>query len=133
VSFGSESPIFYDMIASLGVERDVAEARAAELRGLLADVEGLHEPNVGGECPACRTPGPCLTLQLAHGLVTLEAAFAALREDQPIDLVAAEAARPSPPIPSLKELMAVAPHGVDKFFEALLADPPAPGRRRDTA
>jgi hypothetical protein len=131
VGFGSDSPIFYDMIASLGVERDVAEARAAELRGVLADVEGLHEPNVGGECPACHTPGPCLTLQLAHGLVTLEAAFAALRDDQAIDLVAAESARPSPPIPSLQELMAIAPRGVDRFFEALLGDPPA--RRRDTA
>jgi hypothetical protein len=131
VSFGSDSPIFYDMIASLGVERDAAEARAAELRRILADVEGLHEPGAGGDCPVCHTPGPCLTLQLVHGLITLETAFAALRDDQPIDLVAAEGARPSPPVPSLKELMDVAPRGVDRFFAALLADPP--GRRRDTA
>lgn len=132
MSFGSDSPIFYDMIASLGVDRDAAEARAAELRQVVADVEGLHEPDIGGECPACRTPSPCLTLQLVHGLITLEAAFAALRNDQPIDLVAAETARPTPPMPSLKELMAIAPSGVDRFFEALLSDPP-PGRRRDTA
>jgi hypothetical protein len=132
VSFGSDSPIFYDMIASLGVDRDAAEARAAELRQVVADVEGLHEPDVGGECPACRTQSPCLTLQLVHGLITLEAAFAALRNDQPIDLVAVESHRPTPPIPSLKELMAIAPSGVDRFFEALLSDPP-PGRRRDTA
>jgi hypothetical protein len=132
VSFGSDSPIFYDMIASLGVDRDTAVARADELRRILADVEGLHEPDVGGDCPACHAPAPCLTLQLAHGLVTLEAAFAALREGQTIDLVAAETDRPSPTVPSLKELMAIAPRGVDRFFEALLSDPP-PGRRRDTA
>src|SRR4051794_16372962 len=120
------------MIASLGVERDAAEARAAELRAIVADVEGLHEPDVGGDCPVCRTPGPCLTLQLVHGLVTLDAAFAALRDGQAIDLVAAESGRPSPPVPSLKELMAIAPRGADRFFQALLADPP-PGRRRDTA
>jgi hypothetical protein len=132
VSFGSDSPIFYDMIASLGVERDAAEARAAELRRIVAEVEGLHEPDIGGDCPACRTPGPCLTLQLVHGLITLEAAFSALRDDQPIDLVAAENDRPSPTIPSLQELMAIAPTGVDRFFQALLADPPT-HRRRDTA
>jgi len=132
VSFGSDSPIFYDMIASLGVERDSAQAQAADLRRILADVEGLHEPDVGGDCPVCRTPGPCLTLQLVHGLITLDAAFASLRDDQPIDLVAAESGRPTPPVPSLKELMAVTPRGVDRFFAALLNSPP-PGRRRDTA
>ena len=132
MGFGSDSPIFYDMIASLGVERDEAVARAEELRRILADVEGLHEPDVGGDCPVCRTPGPCLTLQLLHGLVTLEAAVASLRDDQPIDLVAAEHGRPSPPVPSLQELMAIAPTGVDRFFQALLADPPI-DRRRDTA
>ena len=132
MSFGSDSPIFYDMIASLGVERDSAQAQAADLRRILADVEGLHEPDVGGDCPVCRTPGPCLTLQLVHGLITLDAAFASLRDDQPIDLVAAESGRPTPPVPSLKELMAVTPRGVDRFFAALLNSPP-PGRRRDTA
>ena len=132
MSFGSDSPIFYDMIASLGVERDAAQAQAADLRRILADVEGLHEPDVGGDCPVCGTPGPCLTLQLIHGLITLEAAFTSLREDQPIDLVAAEGGRPTPPVPSLKELMAVTPRGVDRFFAALLNNP-APGRRRDTA
>ena len=132
MSFGSDSPIFYDMIASLGVERDAAEARAAELRRIVADVEGLHEPDVGGDCPVCHVPGPCLTLQLVHGLITLDEAFTAVREDRSIDLVAAESDRPSPPVPSLKELMAIAPRGADRFFEALLADPP-PGRRRDTA
>ena len=132
VSFGSDSPIFYDMIASLGVERDEALARAEQLRRTLADIEGLHEPDVGGDCPVCHTPGPCLTLQLVHGLISLETAFAALREGQTVDLVAAEGARPAPPVPSLKELMAIAPTGVDRFFAALLDDP-LPGRRRDTA
>ena len=60
MSFGSDSPIFYDMIASLGVERDTAVARADQLRRTLADIEGLHEPDVGGDCPVCHTPGPCL-------------------------------------------------------------------------
>src|SRR3954470_11157897 len=99
------------MIASLGVERDTALARADQLRRTLADVEGLHEPDVGGDCPVCRTPGPCLTLQLVHGRGTLDAAFAGLREGRGIVLVPAESGRRSPPVPSLKELMAIAPRG----------------------
>jgi len=139
VCSSAESPIFYDIIANIAVERDDAQRYAAELRALIADVEALHEPNIGGECPTCAAPAPCLTLRLVHGLITLEQAFAAVREEQPIDLVAAEEQhRPAPPVPSLKELLAIAPSGVDRFFEALLADPPAKphdsaSRGRETA
>src|SRR3954469_12639814 len=110
------------MIASLGVDRDAAEARAAELRQVVANVEGLHEPDVGGECPACRTQSPCLTLQLVHGLITLEApcpprrvarvrpppgaVSPPRRTARPMPLAPGGTPGPPPPIPSLKELMA---------------------------
>ena len=133
VCSSGESPIFYDMIASLGADKAAAERLVAELRALLSDLEALHEPNVGGDCPTCRAPAPCLTLRMLHGDIGLEDAFATLRDDQPIDLVAAETSRPTRPVPSLKELLAVAPTGVDRFFQALLADPPAKPRREETA
>src|SRR4051794_10169166 len=118
------------MIASLGVDRDAAEARAAELRQVVADVEGLHEPDIGGggrPGPPPRPPPP--PPHLLRGLTGGGGVCPAPRTARRIALGPGEGPRPPPPMPSLKELMAIAPSGVDRFFEALLSDPP-PGRRR---
>ncbi len=124
---GNNEPIFTDLIVRLGVQRKEASERADLLARLLADLETLHEPDADGECPTCLVEAPCLTLRVVHREITVDQAVAHVRDHQVMDLDAAT--RPHPPVPSLKELLATASPGVDRFFEALLGTPPAPGRR----
>jgi len=110
------------MITELGQERADALRRVAELGALLADLEALHEPDGDGECPACMTTAPCLTMLLVRGEISSEQAFGALRDAEVIDLARAE--RASAPVPSLTELLAQPTRGMDRFFDALLGLPP---------
>ena len=109
------------MISELGQERADALRRVAELGGLIADLEALHEPDADGECPACVAPAPCLTMLVLRGDISSEQAFGALRDAQVIDLAHAE--RTSPPVPSLTDLLAQPTRGMDRFFDALLGLP----------
>lgn len=117
-----QTPIFADMICELGEAREEAEAEARALREQLGDLEALHEADRGGDCPTCATPAPCLTMLLLRREVSLDQAFAAVRDQQPIDLTAVEAVQPTPPVPSLAELLAAPSSSVDRFFDALLRD-----------
>ena len=110
-----DSPIFSSLIAELGRER-------SDLRRLLADVEALHEPDANGDCPTCMTPAPCLTTLMLHREVSVEDAFAVVRERQPIDLVRDER---GPLMPTVAELLATPTDGMDRFFDALLGRPPS--------
>jgi hypothetical protein len=56
-----------------------------------------------------------------HREISVDQAVSWVREHHVIDL---DAARPHPPVPSLKELLATATPGVDRFFDALLGSPP---------
>ncbi|MDQ1745856.1 MAG: hypothetical protein QOD07_119 [Frankiaceae bacterium] len=114
------------MISELGQERADALRRVAELGALLADLEALHEPDGDGECPACVTPAPCLTMLLVRGEIDSEQAFGALRDAEVIDLARAE--RATAPVPSLSELLAQPTRGMDRFFDALLGLPPRADR-----
>lgn len=102
--------------------RDDARARVDGLEQLLGDLEVLHEPDGNGDCPTCMTAAPCVTHLLLRGEITVGQAFAAVRDHQPIDLVAAEAG-PRPPVPSLAELLAAPTPSLDRFFDALLRAP----------
>jgi hypothetical protein len=106
------------MISELGQQRADALRRVAELGGLLADLEALHEPDADGECPVCLAPAPCLTTLVLRGEMSSEQAFGALRDAQVIDIARAE--RDSPRVPSLTELLAQPTRGMDRFFDALL-------------
>jgi hypothetical protein len=117
----SETPIFATMISELGQQRAEALGRVAELRGLLADLEALHEPDGDGDCPACMAPAPCVTMLLLRGDIDSEQAFGVLAGAQVIDLATAE--RESPRVPSLTELLAQPTRGMDRFFDALLGLP----------
>ena len=117
--FDKDTPILSGMIVELGRARDEAEQQAATAQRLLADIEALHEPDGNGDCPTCGTSAPCLTHLLLRGDITVEQACAAVRDNQPIDLVAAES-REGPPVPSLAELLAVPAPGLERFFDALL-------------
>src|SRR3954465_13453690 len=124
------------MIVELGQARDEAEGQAAALARHLADIEALHEPDGNGDCPTCCTaaPGPpppprcparpCLTPLLIRREITIDQAYAAIRDHQPIDLTAAES-RQAPPVPSLADLLAAPTPGLDRFFDALLHAPAA--------
>ena len=118
-----DAPVLSGMIIELGRARDDAWDHADALARLLADVEALHEPDAGGDCPTCGTPSPCLTHLLIRREITMEQAYTAVRDHQPIDLVAAEFARPTPPVPSLKTLLAAPTPGLDRFFDALMQAP----------
>ena len=118
---GSDSPIFAALITELGRERTDAVAQTEQLRRLLADVEALHEPDTNGDCPTCVAPAPCLTTLMLHGEVSVEDAFAAVRERAPIDLVRDER---GPLVPSVAELLATPNEGMDRFFDALLGPRP---------
>ena len=59
----------------------------------------------------------------------MDQAYSVLRDHRPIDLAAAEFARPTPPVPSLKKLLAAPTPGVDRFFDALMQAPVTEGRR----
>ena len=111
------------MIVELGRARDEAEDQAHALARLLADVEALHEPDGNGDCPTCATTAPCLTHLLIRRQISMDEACSALRDGRPIDLVAAEDGRPTPPVPSLAKLLAEPSPGLDRFFDALLREP----------
>jgi hypothetical protein len=114
-----ETPLFFDLITDIGMERDAARALADELRVVFDQLEALHEPSSGGDCPTCGVLAPCVTQQVLHREITLEDAFEAVRTREPIDLTAVEAPNP-PPVPSLAQLLAERPSGADRFFAALL-------------
>lgn len=116
------APVLAELIDGLYAQRTAADARAEAFAGLLSDLELLHEPDAGGDCPTCVVEAPCLTLRLLRREVGIDEAVASVRDHRVIDL---DGDRVTPTVPSLKELLAVAPHGVDKFFEALLGLPPA--------
>ena len=118
-----EAPVLSGMIIELGRARDQAWDQADALTRLLADIEALHEPDSGGDCPTCGTTSPCLTHLLIRREITMEQAYSVLRDHQPIDRVAAELARPTPPVPSLKTLLAAPTPGLDRFFDALMQAP----------
>lgn len=118
-----DAPVLSGMIIELGQARDDAWDHADALARLLADVEALHEPDANGDCPTCGTTSPCLTHLLIRHEITMEQAYSVLRDHQPIDLVAAELARPTPPVPSLKTLLAAPTPGLDRFFDALMQPP----------
>jgi len=126
VRLDNDTPILSSVILDLARARDLAADQAASLDDLLADVETLHEPNGGGECPTCRTPAPCLTHLLIRREITLDQACSVVRDHEPIDLVAAET-RPAPPVPSLAELLAAPSPGLDRFFDALMRPVQAQG------
>ena len=115
-----DTPILAGMIVELGQAREEAWEEADALARLLADVEALHEPDANGDCPTCGTTAPCLTHLLIRREITMDQAYSVLRDHQPIDLVAAEAARPTPQVPSLATLLAAPTPGLDRFFDALL-------------
>src|SRR3954447_22323523 len=94
------------MIIELGQAREEAWDHADALARLLADVEALHEPDANGDCPTCATAAPCITHLLIRREITMDQASAVVRNTQPIDLVAAETGRPTPPVPSLRKLLA---------------------------
>jgi hypothetical protein len=123
-----DTPILSGMIAELGRARDEAEDEAAALSRLLADIEALHEPDGNGDCPTCLTASPCLTHLLIRREITVEQAYASIRDHQPIDLIAAES-RPGPPVPSLAQLLAAPTPGLDRFFDALLHAPASADHR----
>jgi len=122
VSPTDDAPILAHLIEDLHEQRCAADARADAFARLVSDLELLHEPDAGGDCPTCVVQSPCLTLRLLRRDVSIDDAVAAVREHRVIDL---DTERMTPTVPSLKELLAVAPHGVDKFFEALLGLPSA--------
>jgi len=122
VRFDRDTPILSGMIVELGRARDEAWAEADALAQRLADLEALHEPDGNGDCPTCGTSAPCLTHLLIRREITIEQAYAAIRDHQPIDLIAAES-RPAPPVPSLADLLAAPTPGLDRFFDALLHAP----------
>ena len=120
--FDRDTPILSGMIVELGHARDVAWEEADALAAQLADIEALHEPDGNGDCPTCGTAAPCLTHLLIRREITIDQAYAAIRDHQPIDLVAAEQ-RGAPPVPSLADLLAAPTPGLDRFFDALLHAP----------
>jgi len=122
VRFDRDTPILSGMIVELGQARDEAWAEVDALAQRLADLEALHEPDGNGDCPTCGTTSPCLTHLLIRREITIDQAYAAIRDHQPIDLVAAET-RPAPPVPSLADLLAAPSPGLDRFFDALLHAP----------
>jgi len=122
VRFDRDTPILSGMIVELGRARDEAWAEADALAQRLADLEALHEPDGNGDCPTCGTSAPCLTHLLIRREITIDQAYAAIRDHLPIDLVVAES-RPAPPVPSLADLLAAPTPGLDRFFDALLHAP----------
>src|SRR3954465_11880628 len=112
------------MIVELGAARDEAWAEADALPQRLADIEALHEPDGNGDCPTCGTAAPCLTHLLIRREITIDQAYAAIRDHQPIDLTQTES-RQTPPVPSLADLLAAPTPGLDRFFDALLHAPAA--------
>jgi hypothetical protein len=122
VQYDEDTPILSGMIVELGQAREEAYDEADRLSQLLADVEALHEPDGNGDCPTCGSVAPCLTHLLIRGEITVEQAYSAVRDHQPLDLVAAES-RQGPPVPSLAQLLAAPTPGLDRFFDALMHAP----------
>ncbi len=112
----SDTPIFAALITEFGERRRRAEAESARLAALIADVEALHAPSSGGECPTCGMPAPCPTLLLVQGDYDLDAACAAVR-GQDVDVTSAHR---RPNVPRLADMLDTPTDGVDRFFDALL-------------
>src|SRR5947208_9703779 len=110
------------MTVDLGRAREEAWDHSDAIAQQLSDIEALHAPDGNGDCPTCGTAAPCLTHLLIRREITVDQAYAAIRDHRPIDLVAAEA-RPTPPVPSLAALLAAPTPGLDRFFDALLHTP----------
>ena len=126
-----DAPIFGTMVSALQEARTRAEQRANELDRLLAEAEALHEPDANNDCPTCLIEAPCETFRLLHRQLSFDRACVAIRDREPIDLIAAEDPG-HPPIPSLAELMAVENPALDRAFETLLGLPTS-GRKRHSA
>ena len=122
--YDRDTPILSGMIVELGRARDEAWDSYDAIAQQLSDIEALHEPDGNGDCPTCGTAAPCLTHLLIRREITIDQAYAAIRDHQPIDLVAAES-RQTPPVPSLAALLAAPTPGLDRFFDALLHAPAA--------
>jgi len=121
VGLTDNAPVLAELIDALYADRSASDARADASARLLSDLELLHEPDAGGDCPTCVVEAPCITLRLLRREVGIEDAVASVRDHRVIDL---DCGRMTPAVPSLKELLAIAPHGVDRYFEALLGLPP---------
>lgn len=119
----SDTPVLADLVLDLGRARDEAREQVARLEQLLADLEGLHEPDRNGDCPTCRTQAPCVTHLLLRGVITSEQAFGVVRDNLVIDLTAAEDDVNRRPVPSLADLLAAPTASLDRFFDALLRAP----------
>ena len=124
--YDKDTPILSGMIVELGRARDEAWEHYDALAQQLSDIEALHEPDGNGDCPTCGTAAPCLTHLLIRREITIDQAYAAIRDHQPIDLIAAES-RQGPPVPSLADLLAAPTPGLDRFFDALLHSEVAEG------
>ena len=120
VQFDRDTPILSGMIVELGRARDEAEGQAAALAQHLADIEALHEPDGNGDCPTCGTASPCLTHLLIRREISIDQAYAAIRDHQPIDLTAAES-RQGPPVPSLADLLAAPSADSAQLLDSTLA------------
>ena len=118
-SLSADPPLFSALIVDLGRARREAMTVAEQQGRLLADLEALHEPDANGDCPACMTEAPCLTLRVLRHELTFSQACTEVREHGVIDLAEADDV-PRPNVPSLADMLAKPAPGVDRFFEALL-------------
>jgi hypothetical protein len=115
----ADTPVLAALVSELAERRRVALADADRLRERLRDLEALHEPDAGGDCPTCAIEAPCPTLLLATGRIDLEQAYAAVRGH--IDLTEAERdERTTPEVPSLAAMLAAPTSAIDRAFDALL-------------
>lgn len=119
-----ETPILSDMIIEICDARRTAEANAEAVADLLADLEALHEPDAYGECPTCQSYAPCPSLLVLRREVTLDDAFAAIRDNQPL-VDGAETETTTPPVPSLQELLAAPAPMIDRVFDRLIGRSPS--------
>jgi hypothetical protein len=115
----ADTPVLAALVTELAERRRLALADADQLRARLRDLEALHEPDAGGDCPTCAIEAPCPTLLLATGRIDLDAAYAAVRGH--IDLTEVEQQeRAAPEVPSLAAMLAAPTSAIDRAFDALL-------------
>lgn len=124
-----ETPILSDLILELSDARRNAEENAEAVATLLADLEALHEPDAYGECPTCQSYAPCPSLLVLRREVTLDDAFAAIRDNQPL-VDPADTETTTPAVPSLQELLDTPAPMIDRVFDRLIGRSPAGGSDR---